>query len=720
LVGILCFAPAISQETTPVPGDPPTADLSVSPESLEFDWDLLEARPAGSPARGWGRSPRFRSPLLPEPLADPRERPVTFLGLSSISGELRLDIPAGAELELGGKLGVRIGNLRYTGFDLGDQGADNTLSFDLSPEQRAAWGLAESLSGGGSGQDNLPGFEAVRASLVELGRDLAGLPPDQALALAGETLRAVGVSLLTSGDGLESAVEGGPALDSSLVSPLTNTLDSLLEHFYYERPGEIGFKNLELRAEAAGTSSSQYRYRTAGGDEVYAEIARSVNASTDDTLAVRVLYPSDAGVGSTAGTSALQMLYQQRSSSGSTSFNSFTVGRNRWSLGVSEIEHDLEFSSRSTHLAPELAGGSGALLESTREQRLESEQVESRIWVLRRGWARGWDLEMGAGLGSLRTRVEESGTFETTSTSMTFPEPAAAAPLMTEAAASLSAIGGGAGAPELPALEGQLLETDRTDRWLAGADRSQLGAGFLLGARRSVEHGETGLRAISFGRLRQQVTAAAGARLPLGRLTLVGDLQADWLRQPGVAWNEDSEEYRLEPSEIARMTPTAAVVWSLEPGALSSLHSWQTPFESRSRLRDPRHLGRALFAGSAGSQGDEMFAGYSFGRGTYLSASTQKGEGSYRHYTLSGRARSLQLAVGMGSGQTNGLSAQDERKHVGLSYLQFVYNREGERFFSLTLDPDRRGLDVTMVADSASLARSLGRAWTRLRRLVRL
>jgi hypothetical protein len=115
-----------------------------------------------------------------------------------------------------------------------------------------------------------------------------------------------------------------------------------------------------------------------------------------------------------------------------------------------------------------------------------------------------------------------------------------------------------------------------------------------------------------------------------------------------------------------------------------------------------------------------MFAGMAFRPGSYVAASMRQGEGSYRHFTLSGRAQSLWMELGLGSGTRGGVAPEDGRHEVSLSYLQFVYNRNGERYLSLTLNPESRGLDVALAADSQSLAVSMSRAWTRFRRLLGL
>lgn len=648
-----------------------------------------------------------------------------------------MDIPAGAEIELGGELGVRIGNLQYTGFDLSDKSGDNTLSFHLSNGQRSAWNALQTAAGDPLGMlVGRPLLDSLADSLSGLAAEAAGLATPDALALIAARMRASGGTLL--GGGLVPA-PGLQGIDPSLVQPFADTLDLLIEHFYYERPGEFGLRNLELRGEATGSATSQYRYLTAGGSEVYAEVTRGARLFTEDALGLSVTYPQ----GAAPGGSVFDARYHRRSASASAYVSSFTVGRDRWALAVSEIDHHLRFSLDATRLHASLEPDLARTRQAERSRDYDSSQVESRIWTLRRSRVRGWNLEMGLGLGSLRARRLESESSASGARALS--------PAGTEGGLSLPGAPGGEshtasgsgdllaalGAeatdlslpgsfPEPPALPGVMLPAldSRIDaaeeESLASRSRTRLGAGVLLGARRIEGAFEAGVRAVYFGSLRQQATAAAGRALPLGRLGLVGDLQADFLRQPGTEWDPQGENFRLRALSSAALTPTAALIWSLEPGAIAGLHAWQSPFEWVARRRDPRRLGRALFAGASGRGADEIFAGLSFGGGSYLSASLRLGEGSYRHVTLSGRARDLHMEVGLGGGRRSGESAEDGRRQASLSYLQFVYNRDGERFLSLTFDPENRGLDVAMVADAASLAGSMGRAWTRLRRLLGL
>lgn len=648
----------------------------------------------------------IRSLFFPEPLPDPRERPASFLGTSTILGEIRLDVPAGADVRLGGEVGIRIGNLEYTGFDLSDKAGDNTLTFHLSSGQRSTWDSLSTAHGDPFGAlAGLPALDSFALVLEGLDEEAAGLPLEDVLDLAGERLRSAGALLRGSDPSLAPALSG---IDPALLQPIAATLDALIEHFYYERPGEIGLRNLELRGEASGSTASQYRYRTAGGSEVYAEIVQGARLSTEEALGLRVTYGPESEPGSDL---SLRTRYHQRSASISSTFGSFTVGRDRWALAVSEIEHAIELSLDAARIDTAVDGQAALGAQTERERAFDSAQVENRIWALRRGRLRGWEVEAGIGLGSLRSRSRSSDAWR--DGAGTADSPAAALPGAPLAEGSLAA-----GDVAIPPAGAAFAASVREES--DAPDLTRAGAGILLGVRRVRDRSEAGMRAIHFGRLRQQATAAVGRSLSAGRLGLVADLQADLVRQPGARWDEEEEEYHLETLSAAALTPTGALVWSLEEEALAGLHSWQSPFEPVARRRDPRRLGRALFAGASGRGAEEVFAGLSFGRGSYLSASLRQGEGSVRHYTLSGRARSLLLEVGLGSGYRPGVEREDDRQEISLSYLQLVYNRDGERFFSLTFNPERRGLDLAMAANASSLGASLKRAWARVRRIAGL
>ncbi len=695
------------------PGESPPADAAPSPPDLgrPVVLDSLLSQPAALAAADpdppqlalTSRRPPHRTFLFPELASKDGERPVSFTATSSILGNVQLDIPAGAELQLGGDLGVRIGNLEYTGFDLSDKSGDNTLTLHLSSGQRSTWESLRAIS-----EDplqvwvGLPALETFAGALRGLGQDLEGLPPEQASALMGERLRA-SVELLASGDpSLAPALSG---IDPALLAPLGQTLESIIEHFYYERPGELGLRNLVLRGEASGNTTSQYRQTNAAGDLSYAEISRGAGYSIEDMLALRVTY----GSGGSAASAPATLHYAQRSSSVSSSFNSFTVGHNRWALAVSEIRSERELALSQTRAWAASDDSLGLSDEHSESHDFSSRQVESRIWALRSARARGWDLEIGAGAGFGRSEETESASFVRHTRALA----AGAAPAGTD----FSVDDGLESETMLPPPPGIAADLDSAEYDVfSSRTRSRMGGGLLVGARRVSTYSELGVRAIYFGSLRQQATLSIGGAAPVGRLGLVGDLQADLLREPSLLWDEEHETYLDGSASSSALTPTAAIVCSLEEGALTGLHSWQGPFELQARRRDPRRLGRALFAGASGRRGDELFAGLSFGRGSYVSAAVRQGEGSYRHLTLSGRRRNLHLELGLGSGSEAGETERDARRQVGLSYLQFVYNRDGERFVSLTLNPEKRGVDVSLVADASALAAWAGRGWARLRR----
>jgi hypothetical protein len=643
--------------------------------------------------------------LLSEALPDPGERPVSFNGVSFLTGEILLDLPAPARLELGGQLGVRIGNLQYTGFNLGDKSGDNVLSLDLTPSQRSAWNQVLAVSG-----DPLytlfgaSAVEAAAATLDGLQNSTAGLPPDQALALIDQGLRLAAEGLLA---GQATGAAGIPEPRAALLQPFADTVKTVLDDFFYEKPGEVGLRNLDLRGEFTGSTASQYRYLTAGGDQIFAEVTRGYRASSENSLGLQVLFGTGQSIGSD---SASRTRMEGRSSGASASLSAFTVGRNRWALAVTEIRQEQEASVDVRRLETGPGTGDGTLTRQDYSRSHAASQVENRLWALRRTRPRGWDLELGVGIGDLHSSLEDRSSRRSTETTLSASGAEAQSPGSDALSGSVPA------APFSGALSGEAFDTDRLDT----GTRSRLGAGFLLGARRDGVLGEAGARAIYFGGLQQQLTAALDRRLPLGRLGLVGDLQADLIRQPGIVWDDGETDYRLESVSSYSLTPTGALVWSLGGEAPASLHTWQSPFEFTARRRDPRRLGRALFAGASGTRGEEMFAGMAFRPGSYVAASMRQGEGSYRHFTLSGRAQSLWMELGLGSGTRDGVAPEDGRHEVSLSYLQFVYNRNGERYLSLTLNPESRGLDVALAADSRSLAASMSRAWTRFRRLLGL